>query len=158
MDLLDSLFNSRDNFFLADRLTGIHLTKTRVNRHTSCMNQQDLLPSISIGDIDADFPIKSTWSSQRRINHIRDVRRPNHNDLPPAFQTIHQGQQLRDNTPFHLTMHFTTFRCDCINFIKENNRRRILLRFLKNLTKILFTLAIEFTHNLRAINGVKIRT
>ena len=65
----------------------IHISR---QGHASGMNFKDFAAACDIRNANNNFPVKSPWTPQRRIQRVGKVSSRNHNDLAARFQAIHQ--------------------------------------------------------------------
>merc|ERR1711943_15465 len=81
--------------------------------------------------------VETSRTQQRRIENVRSVRRRNYNDASVTLETIHFSQQLVQRLlSFVVTAANagTSGSTDGIDFIDENDARRVLLRFLEQVS------------------------
>src|SRR2546428_14139291 len=91
----------------------------RAQRHSSSVNLQDLIPAQFVRYSNLNLSIKTSWTSQRRINRIGPVSGPNYYDVASSAHSIHQREKLGYNSPLHFTSYFFTFRSDCVQLVDE---------------------------------------
>ena len=70
-----------------------------------------------------DLPIESTRPAQCRVECIFAVGSPDDDDLTPAAQPIHQGQQLGDHATFCLARYILSFWRYGVDLVDEDNGR-----------------------------------
>lgn len=75
-----------------------------VQFHILCVDSQDLESTDLIRHSNIDLPIESSKPSQSRVERVRPVCGSNNNDMSSSLETVHQCQELRNNSSFHLTM------------------------------------------------------
>ena len=76
------------------------------------VNLEDLHSSKSVRNADVDFSIESSKSSERRVNRVRSIRCAHYNDVRALFESVHQRQQLRDDSSFDFAVCFVSFGRD----------------------------------------------
>ncbi|VVB84867.1 Uncharacterised protein [uncultured archaeon] len=114
-------------------------------------------PSEPVRDTYLYLAVKPASAAKRRVNRIGAVRCCNHHHLPPRFQPVHKREQLSDHAPLHFARDLLSLRGDAIYLVYENDSRRRLFGFIKDLTDLLFTLAVVFAHYLGAAYRGEIR-
>ena len=62
-----------------------------------------------------------TESPESWVNAVGSVGGSHDNDMSSLLQAIHQGEELRHDTPFHLAMSLFSLWSDGINFIYEDD-------------------------------------
>src|SRR5207248_5941174 len=82
-----------------------------------------------------NLTVKAAWTSQCSIKGIRLVCCANEHDLTPRGHTIHQGEQLPDDTPLNFSACLGTFGCQGIQFVNEDDTRCPSLCLLENATQ-----------------------
>src|SRR5712692_9474589 len=107
----------------------------RAQRHASSVNLQDLIPAQLVRDSNLNLSIKTSWTSQGRINRIGPISGPNYYDVASSTHSIHEREKLGDNSPLHFTSYFFTFRSDCIQLVDKNDAGRSLQGFLENFSQ-----------------------
>ncbi len=81
------------------------------------------------------LPVKSSRSSQGGVEGFRSVCRAYDYEVSSSCKSVHQSEELGNNSPLNLTCHFFSFRRDGVKLVDENNAGRIFLSFLKHLTE-----------------------
>ena len=102
------------------------------NRHLPCVNIHDFLSSITVWDTNLDFSVESSGSSKSWVECISSVGCTNDNNIVSALHPIHQRKHLRNNTSFNFTTNVFTLRTNRIDFIDEDDRRRVFACFIKD--------------------------
>ncbi|KAH3663659.1 hypothetical protein OGAPHI_005060 [Ogataea philodendri] len=115
--------------------------------HVLGMNPQHLESSSGIWNTNIDFSVKSTESSQSRINGVWSVGGGNNDNVRSGLHTIHQCQKLRNNSSFNLTVGLVSLWSDRVDFINENDSWRVLLSFLESFSQITFRFTGHLGHN-----------
>ena len=116
------------------------------------MNSQNLKSADFIWHSDIDFSVKSTESSQSRIERVWSVGSGNDDNVASSFKTVHQCQKLGDNSSLDFTVDFLSVRCNRVDFINENNGGAIFLSLFEGFSKISFSLTSHLRHNLWSID------
>ena len=80
--------------------------------HVSGVDAQNLETACLIGDTNINFTIKTTSASKCRVNGVRSVGSANDDNLATTFDTIHESQELSDNTLFGFTLGLLSVRSD----------------------------------------------
>mmetsp|Transcript_18095 Transcript_18095/g.28613 ORF Transcript_18095/g.28613 Transcript_18095/m.28613 type:complete len:619 (-) Transcript_18095:383-2239(-) len=120
--------------------------------HVARMNVQDFQSARRVRHAHLNLAIKSTKSTQCRINHVHTIRGTNHHHLPASFEAIHEGQQHRHDTTLQFAIRLVSLGRNTVNLVDEDNGRRILLRLLKRLAQIGLRVARHLTHDLWTID------
>jgi hypothetical protein len=76
------------------------------------MNLEDLDPIQLTRDTDLNLAVKPSRPAKGGIYCINSVRRSDHNDLTPFFQTIHHCQELGDNPTLDFSRYFLAAGCN----------------------------------------------
>src|SRR3989475_11004191 len=71
------------------------------NRHAARVNLEDLLAATPVRDANLDLPVEATGSAQCGVDRLVPVCRANHDDLAATREAVHQGEELRADSPFH---------------------------------------------------------
>ena len=90
------------------------------------MDAKDLQTSDGIGNADVDLTIETAEPTKGGIDGVGSVGCSHHDDMGTLFETVHQGEQLRDNTAFDLTVRLLTFGRDGIELVDEDDRWCVL--------------------------------
>ncbi len=81
------------------------------------------------------------------------VRGGDDDDLAPRFEAVHHRQELGDDPALHLAGHVLTLGCDGVEFVDEDDRRRLVFGVLEDLAQLLFGLAVVLRDDLRPRDG-----
>src|SRR5450830_2001358 len=103
------------------------------HRHLAHMHFENLLATADIRQADHDLTVEATRTQQRRVEYVRTVSGGNHDDAIVHLETVHLHQQLVESlfTLVVTTAHAgTTVTTDRIDFVDEDDARRVLLRLL----------------------------
>src|SRR5436853_346535 len=106
---------------------------------------------------DLDLPVEATGSTQRGVEGVRAIRRTDHDDLAASLESVHEREQLGDDPTFHLAGDLLPFRSDAVQFVDEDDARRVLLGLFEDVPQVLFALAVELRHDLRSRDGMEVR-
>src|SRR5262245_7822258 len=115
------------------------------------MDLEDLQACLRVGHADFNLTVETPWPSQCWIQDLGNIRRTDDDDLTARDEAVHEAQELRDDALLDLAGHFSTLRCDCVDLVDEQNRRRPARRFLEDLAEFGLALAVELPHDLRAV-------
>ena len=120
-------------------------------RHTTRVDVEDLQASGLVGDGNRQLAVKPAGPPQRRVHGVWDVGRTDDDDTPAALEPIHERQQLRDHTLFHLLVAagFLALGRNGVDLVQEDNAGRPLLGFLEDLAQMRFRLAVKLVNDLR---------
>ena len=117
-------------------------------RHAARVDLEDLLSSLGVRDADLDLAVEPAAAPEGGVDHIREVRCGDHHHLATGLQPVHQGKELGDDPALDLALHLLAFRRDRVDLVDEDDRRRVLLRLLKDLPQALFGLTVILAHDL----------
>merc|ERR1711953_762964 len=131
------------NLFKIDVISELHLFR---------VNLQDLHSSDGVWNADVDFPVESAESSESRVNRVGSVCCAHDNDVCALLQSVHESEQLRDNSPLDLAVCFVSLGGDGIDLVDEDDRRCVLLGFFECLSQVRLGLAGHFGHNFRPVD------
>ena len=76
----------------------------RSKLHVLGVNAENLETACLIGNTNIDFTIKTTSASECWVNRFWSVGSTNNDDLTTTFDTIHESQELSDNTLLRFTL------------------------------------------------------
>src|ERR1039458_8638492 len=123
----------------------------RRERHRAGMNPEYLQPRVGIRNADFDFAIEAPGTPQRRVKNLRNVGRPDDDDLAARNKAIHQAEKLCHDPLFDLAAYLGAFGSHGIDLVDEQDRGRVTGRFLENLAELGLALAVELPHDFRAV-------
>ena len=128
------------------------------HRHFAHVDLENLLATTNIRQTNHNLTVKTTWTQERRVQHVRTVSGGNHNDAVIHLKAVHLNQQLVKGllTLIMTAAHtVTTVTTDSINFIDEDNARRVLFSLLKHVTNTAGTNTHEHFNEVRTGNRKK---
>ena len=67
---------------------------TRLERHIACMDLEDLLAALHLGQIHLDLAIEASRPKERRVEHLRPVRRGHDDHTCVGLESVHLGEKL----------------------------------------------------------------
>ena len=100
----------------------------------------DLHAADLIRHADINLAIEAAESAESRIDAVGTVRGADDNNLTTALDTVHEGEQLRDNTLLDLALGLLTVGRDGVDLIDKDNGGLVRLRLGEGLSQILFGL------------------
>merc|ERR1719323_2976945 len=106
----------------------------------------------SIRNANVHLPVESSKSPESRINGVWSVGGGHHDDVGSLLETVHQGQELGDDSPLNLTVGLLSLRSNTVKFINEDDGWRVLLSLLKSFPQVTFRFSSHLGHNLRSID------
>lgn len=115
----------------------------RCQLHVLGVNAQDLQAARGVGDANVNLAIETAETAQGHVNRIRAVGCTHNNHVLVALHAVHEGQQLRNDTPLHLAMRLVTLGRDRVDLVDENDCRRVLAGLLEGSPQI----ALRFAWN-----------
>src|SRR3990170_426154 len=129
-----------------------------LDRHPARVDLQDLLATLAVRDANLDLSVEPTGAAERRVDRLLAVRRPDHDDLAAPLESVHEGQELRDDAPLDLARDLFPLGRDRIELVDEQHGGGVLLRLLEFLAEALLALPVILRHDLGALDRVEIRT
>src|SRR5690606_11721545 len=122
-------------------------------RHLAHVDLQDLLAAAHVGQRHDHLAVEAAWTQQRRIEHVRTVRRGDHDHAFVALEAVHLDEQLVQRL---LALVVTaaearaTMPADRVDLVDEDDARRVLLRLLEHVAHARRTDADEHLDEIRA--------
>src|SRR5690606_11241169 len=110
---------------------------------------QNLPATLVVRDTNYDFAIEPTRPSECLIDGVDAVCGADHDDVLPRFEAVHQCEELRNDTPFHLAGRLLSFGRDGINLIDKDDGGGVRLRLVEDLAQAFLRLAVEAAHDFR---------
>src|SRR3546814_11242160 len=107
-------------------------------RHGTHVDFQNLLTTAHVRQRHHDLTIETTRTQQRRIEHVRTVGRGDDDDDLAAFETVHFDQQLVQcllALVVTATQTGAAMATDRVDFVDENDARRMLLGLLEHVAQ-----------------------
>mmetsp|Transcript_17930 Transcript_17930/g.32454 ORF Transcript_17930/g.32454 Transcript_17930/m.32454 type:complete len:503 (-) Transcript_17930:149-1657(-) len=123
-----------------------------IELHVTGVDAEYLQTAVFVGDSNVDLAIESSEASEGGIHGVGTVGRADDHDRRTLLEPVHEGEHLRNNTPFHFPIGLVTFGSDGINLINEDDGGSILLRLLERLAKVGLTLSRHFGHDFGSID------
>ena len=105
------------------------------DRHLAHVHFQDLLAAAQIRQRHDDLAIETARTQQRRIEHVRAVRRGDDDDAFVAFEAVHLDEQLIQRLLALVVTAAETgaaMAADRVDLVDEDDARRVLLRLLEH--------------------------
>ena len=100
------------------------------------MNSQNLQSSSRVRDTDIHLAIKAPKSTEGSINAIGPVGRSHHDNITSCLDTVHEGEELGDDTALDFAVGFVTLGCNGIDFVDEDDGGAVLFGFFKGLAQV----------------------
>jgi hypothetical protein len=94
---------------------------------------EDLFAADLVGDADLDLAVEATWPTQRGVDAVDAVGGGDDDDLTPGFEAVHHRQQLGDDPALDLAGDVLALGRDGVEFVDEDDRRRLLACVLEDL-------------------------
>src|SRR3990170_3661941 len=120
--------------------------------HPAGVDLEDLLQAFPIRHADLDLPVEAARPPEGGVDRLVPVRRADHDDLAPAREAVHEGQELGDDAPLDLPCDLLPLRGDRVEFVDEQDARGVLLGLLKLLAEALLALPVVLRHDLGALD------
>ena len=117
---------------------------------------QDLLPSHHVGPVDDDVPVEAAGAEQRGIEHVRTVRRADHDDRVRFLETVQPHQQLVQGL-FPLVVPAAESGApvpsDGVDFVDEDDTRSVLAGLVEEVAHAGGAHANEHLHEVRSAHA-----
>ena len=72
--------------------------------HVFGVDAEDLQTSCRVRDTNVDFMIEVTETPQCRVDRVGPVSGSDHNNIRTSFETIHESEELGNNTTFNFAV------------------------------------------------------
>jgi len=89
--------------------------------------RQDLQPTGRIRDAQVDLTVEAAKAAQRRVEDGGAVGCSDHDDVAGGLDTVHEGEQLRDDAPLHFALRLLALGGDRIDLVNEDDGGRVRL-------------------------------
>ena len=129
-----------------------------VQRHLAHMHFQDLLAALDVGQTHHDLTVEAARPQQRLVQHVGAVGGGDHNHAFAAFKAVHLHQHLVEGLLAFVvaTAHAgTTMAADSVDFVDEDDARRVLLGGFEHVTHARCAHAHEHFDKIRTRNTKK---
>jgi len=123
-----------------------------VKLHVFSVDSQDFKTTDLVRDTNIDLPIEATEPSEGGVKRVGPVGGSNNNDVSSSLEAVHEGEQLRDHSSLHLTVHLLSVRSNRIDLVDEDNSRTIFFSLLESLSKVALGLSGHLRHDFRTID------
>ena len=120
--------------------------------HVLSVNAEHFQAADFVRNANVNLAIETAETTQRRIDRIRSVGRAHDDDVRTRLHAIHQSQELRHDAALDFTVRLLTLRSDRVDFINENDSRRILFSLFERLAEVGFRFTRELGHNFRTVD------
>jgi len=119
--------------------------------HVLSVDSEDFHTANLIRHANVDLSVETTGTTKRWVDRVRSVCGANDDDLAAALGTVHERQQLSDDTLLDLSLSLFSIGSNRVDFVNEDNRGGVLLALLEGLTQILLSLTLHFGHDFGSI-------
>src|SRR4029077_3006596 len=108
---------------------------------------------------DKQHSVKPPWAEKSGVHDIGPIGCRDDDDVSQLFKSVHLGQELADDPLRHvgISRAAPTNRRDRIDLVKENDARRRLASFPKNLPYCLLRLSNILVEELRTLDADEVR-
>jgi len=124
--------------------------------HPPRVNLQNFVSILPVRDTYLDLPIEPPGPPEGGIKAFGPVGRADDDQVSPALEAVHGGEDLGDYSPFYLAGHLAPLRRYCVDLVYEQDAGGVLLGVLEHLPHPGLGLAVELAHDLRAVDGVEV--
>ena len=113
---------------------------------------EDLLATAHVGQRNDDLPVESAGPEQRRVEHVRAVRRRDDDDTFVALEAVHLDEQLVQRSLALVVAAETgaAMTANRIDLVDEDDARRVLLRLVEHVADARSADADEHLDEVRA--------
>ncbi len=94
--------------------------------HVAGVDAEDLETAGRVGNANVDFTIESTETTKSRVDRVGPVGGSHHDDVGAGLETVHEREQLRNDTTLDFAVGLFTLGSDGVDFIDEDNGGRVL--------------------------------
>mmetsp|Transcript_34560 Transcript_34560/g.55751 ORF Transcript_34560/g.55751 Transcript_34560/m.55751 type:complete len:456 (-) Transcript_34560:86-1453(-) len=131
-----------------------HLLKVNVIRelHVLGVNAQAFHAARLVRHADVDLAVETTEATQGWVDGVRTIRSRHDYNVCARFETVHESEELRNNTTLYFAIDFVTLRGDGIDLVDEDDRWRVLLGLSKGFAQIVLRLSGHLRHDFGAVN------
>mmetsp|Transcript_11624 Transcript_11624/g.43667 ORF Transcript_11624/g.43667 Transcript_11624/m.43667 type:complete len:309 (+) Transcript_11624:1635-2561(+) len=116
------------------------------------VNLQNFASSWFVREFEVQFSVKTTRTSQSRIDCINAIGGSNHNYLATIIQSVHESEESAHNTAVDVVLFRRTHRCQSVNLIKENDAWLHLGGLFKKHPQLLLSLSHPLGENIRTFS------
>ena len=103
------------------------------DRHAARVDADDLPSTLLVRDADLDLPVEASRSAQRLVDGVSPVGGSDDDDVVASLHAVHQREQLGDDSALDLARDFLPLGSDAVEFIDEDDRRRMLGRLIEDI-------------------------
>jgi len=103
-------------------------------RDAAGVDAEDRLPAAPVGRLYGDPPVESPWTQERLVEHVRTVRRPDHDHPRGRVEAVHLGEDLVERllalvvASAEASDPGRSRAADRVELVDEDDRRRRRLR------------------------------
>ena len=112
---------------------------------------------MAVGNRNGNLPVEPSRPAQGRIEDVGKIGGRNDNDLVPLRKPVHQRQQLGDHPLLHFAHHLVAAGRNRIQFVEENNARRLAAGLFEDLPQMGFAFAVKLMDDFGTADGKEIR-
>lgn len=117
------------------------------------MDSKDFEAPSWVRNANVYFTVEAPKATQSRIDAVGPIGGCDDNDVGAGLHSIHEGEELGDDTALDFSASLLTLGSNRINFIDEDDGRRVLLSLFKSFAQVTLTLTGHLGHDLGAIDG-----
>ncbi|VVB71277.1 Uncharacterised protein [uncultured archaeon] len=127
-----------------------------MQRHGARVDLKDLHAPFHVWNAQLYLPVKASGPAQCHVQSFWPVGGAYYDHVLPFLQAVHERQKLSYDASFHLAGHIPAFWCNGVQLIQEDDGRRVLLRFLEDVSQSFFAFSVVLGHDLWAIDAYKV--
>ena len=156
--------HGRNGCLLAERLkVGANITWCKLHKilerevfttlqsHLSGKYAQNINSLLLVRNAEGDLTLESAGPSQRRIDGLRPARGADDNHLTVSLTDfVHAGRDLCHNSHLQVLLSVFALSGHAVELVNENDRWRLLLNALKEVSDLFLRLSTDAAHDLGA--------
>lgn len=104
--------------------------------HVLGVDLEDFEPAGRVGDANVHLAVEAAESSEGWVNGVGPVRRCHDDDVGAGLHAVHEGEELRDDSPLHLAVCLFSLGRNRVDFVDEDDGGRVFLGLLKCLAQV----------------------
>lgn len=104
--------------------------------HVLSVNLQNLKTTSGVRNTNVDLTIETAETTKSRINGVRAVGSGHNHNVGTGLHTVHEGEQLGNDTALDLTVGLLTLGGNGVDLINEDNSGGVLLGLLESLAQV----------------------
>lgn len=120
--------------------------------HVLGVDLENLETAGRVGDANVDLAIETAETTQSRVDRVGTVGGSHDDDVGAGLHTVHEGEELGDDTALDLTVGLLTLGGDGVDFINEDDGGGVLLGLLEGLAQVGLGLTGHLGHDFGTVD------